>query len=86
MGKFLAISVYLLTLLLPINTQAQSAAAKFAGMWSDPPDTPGVYFVFSPAPTMRSKCWDGCWMIRPTMIVPMVRSPPNPTGWQGKTY
>ena len=42
MGKFLAISVYLLTLLLPINTQAQSAAAKFAGMWSDPPDTPGV--------------------------------------------
>ncbi|MCH7672244.1 MAG: hypothetical protein IIC59_08540 [Proteobacteria bacterium] len=46
MAKFLAISVYLLTLLLPINTQAQSAAAKFAGMWSDPPDTPEGLFCF----------------------------------------
>jgi hypothetical protein len=46
MGKFLAISVYLLTLLLPINTQAQSAAAKFAGMWSDPLTPRGSILFF----------------------------------------
>jgi len=35
-----------LLLLISINAQAQPAASGFAGMWSDPPDTPEGLFCF----------------------------------------
>lgn len=46
MAKPLALVLVISSLLIPINASAQSADARFSGMWSDPPDTPEGLFCF----------------------------------------
>ena len=48
MSMLLALLIFVSGLLIPLNTQAQQAAAGFSGMWSDPPDTlEGVFCFFN---------------------------------------